>query len=209
MENGGLTMSNLSDRIALLLRSEASSEVLARVIEEAQEELASLAEACEDAKERVLDPHSPPSVVAKAKKDLEDSTLQASRLEAALNRLSEQLETARHREKEAGRIKRYEEAKAERDALTDEFQKTYSELAEQIATMLKHIADVDAKVAAVNRDLPENASYLYPIEQTIKTGLGWRVAEAVKLPALWRAEVPEPLRVAPGQVQYWPMSRGF
>ncbi len=57
-------MSNLSDRIALLLRSEASSEVLAGVIEEAQEELASLAEACEDAKERVLDPHSTSSMVA-------------------------------------------------------------------------------------------------------------------------------------------------
>src|SRR4028119_1442750 len=88
LEAGSLTMSNLSDRIALLLRSEASSEVLAGVIEEAQEELASLAEACEDAKERVLDPHSTSSMVAKANREMEDSTLQARRLEAAIKHLT-------------------------------------------------------------------------------------------------------------------------
>ncbi len=202
-------MSNLSDRIALLLRSEASSEVLAGVIEEAQEELASLAEACEDAKERVLDPHSTSSMVAKANREMEDSTLQARRLEAALKHLTSQLESARAREAEAERVKRYAEVKAEREAAINEFQETYPELAEKIATMLKRCAAVDQQLARTNADLPQNASYLYPIEHTIKTALGWRVAEAVKLPALHGAEVPEPLRVAPGQVQFWPMSRGF
>ncbi len=202
-------MSNLSDRIALLLRSEASSEVLAGVIEEAQEELASLAEACEDAKERVLDPHSTSSMVAKANREMEDSTLQARRLEAALKHLTSQLESARAREAEAERVNRYAEVKAEREAAINEFQETYPDLAEKIATMLKRCAAVDQQLARINADLPQNASYLYPIEHTIKTGLGWRVAEAVKLPALHGAEVPEPLRVAPGQVQFWPMSRGF
>ncbi len=202
-------MSNLSDRIALLLRSEASSEVLAGVIEEAQEELASLAEACEDAKERVLDPHSTSSMVAKANREMEDSTLQARRLEAALKHLTSQLESARAREAEAERVKRYAEVKAEREAAINEFQETYPDLAEKIATMLKRCAAVDQQLARINADLPENAPYLYPIEKTITTVHGWAIAPSVKLLAPSGVEIPEHLRVAPGQIQFWPMSRGF
>jgi DNA repair exonuclease SbcCD ATPase subunit len=202
-------MSTLTDRIILLLRSEASSEALAQVVEEAQEELASLTEACEEAKERVMDPFSTSSIVMKSRKEAEDLTLEAARLELAIGRLTSRLETARGREREAERVKRYDETKAKHDALTAEFQQTYPKLAEQIATMLMHLKAADQKVAEVNADLPIGSSWLPSFEQTIRTGLGWSFSDGVKLPALSGTEVPEHLRVAPGQVQFWPMTRGF
>jgi hypothetical protein len=133
-------MSSLTNRIILLLRSEATSDALVEVIEEAQEEFATITEACEDAKAKVLDPFSTSAAVALSRREVEDYTLQSSRLEAALKHLMDQLAKARHREKEQVRLRLYEEAKLERDALTDEFQKTYPELAAKIATMLKRCA---------------------------------------------------------------------
>ncbi len=202
-------MSSLSDRVAMALQAEATSDALVALIDDAQDELEAAEEACAEAQAKVLDPLSTTAVVMKAERVLKDQTLAAARLKMAMGRLSEQLALARAREAESVRVKRYGEAKAEHDALTAEFLQAYPKLAEQIATMLMHLKASDQRVAAANANLPAGAAWLPSFEHTIKTGLGWRVAEAVKLPALHGAEVPEPLRVEPGQVQYWPMSRGF
>ncbi len=151
-------MSSLTDRIIVLLRSEATSEALAEVIEEAQEELATLTEACDDAKERMLDPLATTEEVAKAKRELDESTLQVQRLNSALGHLTAQLESARHREKEAGRIKRYEEAKAERDALVEDLRTIYPQAAAAIAALLPRIEPLDRKITEINQDLPEGAA---------------------------------------------------
>ncbi len=202
-------MSSLTDRIALILQTEAASDALVAIIDDAQDELDAAEQACAEAQTKVLDPLSTTAVVTKAKRDLEDQTLAASRLKVALERLSDQLEMARAREAEAERLKRYEEAKAEREAAINEFQEKYPELAAQIATMLKRCATVDQKLAAINQDLPQNGSYLYLISETVKTVHGWAIAPSVKLLAPSGVEIPEHLRVAPGQIQFWPMARGF
>ena len=62
-------MSSLTDRIALILQSEASSDALAEVIDDAQDELEAAQEACAEAQERVLDPLSSSSSVTKAKRE--------------------------------------------------------------------------------------------------------------------------------------------
>ncbi len=209
MENRDLTMSSLTDRIALILQAEAASDALAEVIDDAQDELEAAREACASAQARVLDPLSTSAAATKAKREAEALTLQIARLETALERLSRQLDKARAQEAEAGRRKQYDEAEAERDAVIKEFQETYPEAAAKIATLLQKVKTVDATLTRTNHDLPEGAAYLPLVDQTIRTGLGWSFAEAVKLPAVHGAEVPEPLRVAPGQVQFWPMSRGF
>jgi hypothetical protein len=90
-----------------------------------------------------------------------------------------------------------------------EFRENYSDWAAKIATLLQKVKTVDAKLTRTNHDLPEGAAYLPLVDQTIRTGLGWSFAEAVKLPAIHGTEIPEPLRVALGQVQFWPMTRGF
>jgi hypothetical protein len=202
-------MSSLTDRIALILQTEAASDALVAIIDDAQDELEAAEEACAEAQAKVLDPLSTTAVVSKAKREVEDQTLAAARLKVALGRLSEQLALARAREAETVRVNRYNEAKAKREVLINDFPERYANLAEEIATMLMQVQVVDRELAAINNDLPEGAPYIPLVDQTIRTGLGWSLAVAVKLPALQGAEVPEPLRVAPGQVQYWPMARGF
>ena len=185
-------MSNLTDRIVLLLRSEASSEALAQVIEEAQEELATITESGEDAKARMLDPHSSTSMVAKAKREMEDLTLQASRLEAALKHLTDQHATARAREAEAGRRKRYDETKAKRDALVEDIRRIYPEAAAAIAALLTRIEPLDQEIMAINHDRPEGASHLEFVEHLARdrpNHEGTYLSRSVRLPALLQKDI--------------------
>ncbi len=185
-------MSTLTDRIVLLLRSEATSEALAEVIEEARDELATLTEACDDAKERMLDPLATTEEVAKAKRELDESTLQAQRLNSALGHLTAQLESARHREKEAGRIKRYEEAKAERDALVEDLRTIYPQAAAAIAALLPRIEPLDRKITEINQDLPEGAAYLPLVEHVARdrpNHEGTYLSRSVRLPALLHKDI--------------------
>jgi chromosome segregation ATPase len=202
-----MIMSNLTDRIVMLLRTEAASNALAEILDEARDELAAIDEACAVAKEKVLDPFSTSSVVAKAKTQLEDLTLQASRLEAAIDRLTGQLETARAREAEASRKVRYAEAKAERDALAEALLERYTAAAAEIASLLIRIAPVDAKVSAANRDLPADASYIETVAQLTTISGGWELAHTVRLPAIVAVGVPDHVRTHPGQTALWSNGR--
>jgi hypothetical protein len=198
-------MSTLTDRIVTLLRTEAASEALAGILDEARDELVDVNDACGDAKARMLDPSSSSAIVAKARKELEDLTLQASRLEAAIDRLADQLAAARAREAEATRVKLYNEAKAERDRLAKEILETYTELAAKIVGMLKQIGPVDEKVAAANRDLPTGAPYLDAVAHMTQIYGGWNLATSVRLPSLASVGIPDVVRTRPGQVALWPV----
>jgi DNA repair exonuclease SbcCD ATPase subunit len=180
-------MSNLTDRIALILQTEAASDALAGIINDARAELEAINEACAGAKERVLDPLANSAAVTKAKKEMEDQTLQASRLEAAIDRLSSQLEAAHAREAEAARTKIYEEARTERDALAEDLRAVYPQAAARIAALLVRIEAADQKVAAANQDRPEDAPWLEPVEMVVrdrKPNEGAPLYRSVKLPAL-------------------------
>ncbi len=185
-------MSSLTDRIAFILQTEAASDALAEVIDDAQDELEAAREACEEAKERVLDPLSTSAAVSKARKELDDSTLQVSRLEAALERLSNQLKAARAREAEAVRIKQYEEVKAERDALVEDIRTIYPEAAAKIAALLPRIEPLDQKIMAVNHDLPEGAPHLQFVEHVARdrpNHEGTYLSRSVRLPALLHKDI--------------------
>jgi hypothetical protein len=184
-------MSTLTDRIALILQTEAASDALAGLIDDARQELAAVNEACVDAKARVLDPFSTSAVVARARKELDEFSLTASRLEAAIDRLAGQLETARAREAEAARSKLYEDAKADRDVLVEDIRKIYPEAAARIAALLPRIDAADAKITAANADLPEGASWLEPVEHIARgrpSHEGSPLSRSVKLPALLQSD---------------------
>jgi len=185
-------VSTLTDRIAVILQTEAASDALAEIIDDARAELSIINETCNDAKSRLLDPHSTSSIVAKAKKELEDRTLAAARLESAIGRLTDQLETARAREAEAARSKLYEDAKAERDALVEEVRKAYPEAAAAIAALLVRIEAADQKVAAANQDRPAGVSWLEPVELVVrgrKPNEGAPLYRSVRLPALLQKDI--------------------
>jgi chromosome segregation ATPase len=185
-------MSSLTDRIALILQSEAASDALAEVIDDAQDELEAAQEACAEAQEQVLDPLSSSSSVTKAKREADDLTLQISRLEAAIGRLSDKLNEARHREKEAAKLRLYEEAKSERDALVEDIRTIYPEAAAKIAALLPRIEPLDQRIMAINRDLPEGAPHLEFVEHIARdrpNHQGTYLSRSVRLPALLHKDI--------------------
>ncbi len=185
-------MSSLTDRIALILQTEAALKALAEVIDDAQDELEAAREAYADAQERVLDPLSTTAAVSKAAREAEDLTLQISRLEAALKRLSGQLEAARAREADAVRAKAYDEVKAERDALVEDIRTIYPEAAAKIAALLPRIEPLDQKIMAVNHDLPEGAPHLQFVEHVARdrpNHEGTYLSRSVRLPALLHKDI--------------------
>jgi hypothetical protein len=200
-------MSGLTDRIALLLQSEASSEAVAGTLDDARTELAAVNEACADAKARVLDPFSSSPAVTKAKKELEDQTLAASRLEAAIGHLVAQLEAARAREAEAGRKVRYAEAKAARDALAQEILEKYPAAAQTIAELLQQVGVVDQAVMAANGDLPAGAACIPTVDEATQIIGGWPLANSVRLPAIAAVGIPDHIRTHPGQTYLWAAGR--
>jgi DNA repair exonuclease SbcCD ATPase subunit len=180
-------MSNLTDRIAVVLQTEATSDALAGTLDEARAELEAVNEACAHAKAKVLDPFSTSATVTKAKREFDDLTLQASRLGTALDCLANQLETARAREAQAAAVKLYEEAKAERDALVEDIRRIYPEAAAKIAALLPRIEAADKKIVAANNDLPDGAAWLEYPEQIARgrpPHEGSSLARSVKLPGL-------------------------
>jgi response regulator RpfG family c-di-GMP phosphodiesterase len=161
------------------------------MVDDARAELAAVNETCAGAKARVLDPFSISSVVTKAKKELEDLSLQVARLEAAVDRLAGQLEAAQTREGEAARVKLYDEAKAERDALEEDIRRIYPEAAATIAALLVRIEAADQKVAAANERLPAHALWLEPVEMVVRgrpPHEGSPLSCSVRLPALLHQE---------------------
>jgi hypothetical protein len=197
-------MSNLADRIALILQTEAASDAIAAILADVQAELLIVREASAAAQEKVLDPVSGTAAVTKARKELDDFTLQASRLEAAVDRLTSQLATACAREGEVARAKVYEEAKAERDALAKEILETYTDAAARIAGMLMRVNGIDLKVTAANQDRPEGAPYLELVARITQIPGGWDLTNAVRLPAIASVGVPAHLKEHPTQQMFWP-----
>jgi hypothetical protein len=171
----------------MALQAESTSEALAGIIDDARAELADVIEACADAKAKVVDPFSGSAAIAKARKDVDELSLAASRLEAAIAYLTERHEAARDREAEAARTKLYEAARAERDTLVDDIRRIYPEAAGAIAALIVRIAAADEKIAAVNQALPEGAAWLEYPEQMARgrpPHEGSPLSRSVKLPAL-------------------------
>jgi cell division protein FtsB len=180
-------MSSLTDRIALVLQAEASPEAIAAILEDAQAELLDVKGACTAAQAQVLDPLSNSATVTKAKRELDDLTLQTARLEAAVHQLASQLAAAHACEAEAARSKLYEAARTERDTLVDDIRRIYPEAASAIAALIVRIAAADEKIAAVNQALPDGAAWLEYPEQIARSRPpheGSPLSRSVKLPAL-------------------------
>lgn len=197
-------MSSLTDRIALILQAEASSEAIAAIIDDAQTELLDVKDACTAAQRQVLDPFLGTAAVARARKEHDELSLAASRLEDAIERLADQLEVARAREAEAAKRKRYDEALTERDALVEDLKAIYPEAAATIAALLLRIEAADGKIAAVNTNLPDGAVWLEYPEQIARgrpPHEGGSLSRSVRLPGL-----PHP---SSEWNSIWPVARTF
>jgi hypothetical protein len=91
-------------------------------------------------------------------------------------------------------MRRYEEAKTERDALATEILGTYTEAAAKIAVLLMGIQPVDQAVAVANRDRPHGVPYLDTVGSMTQVAGGWELSRTVRLPAI----------AAEGSSAHWP-----
>lgn len=137
---------DLDERIATAFRTELHSDEIASLLEEAI--LADeRAQADSDlARERALDPATPPADVTAARKVMEDCAFRRDRLGIAARRLDELLDGARKREREAALEADRHWIETERDALAAELQSRYPALADELGNLLNRLALNNAKV---------------------------------------------------------------
>jgi hypothetical protein len=178
-------MSNLSDRIALVLQSEPASAAVEAIISEAKQDLWRVNQSILTARETTLDPLAASPAVTKARKDLDDLTLQQGRLVAALDRLQDSLTAARSREAEGARAAAYEAAKTETDALAAEIGPEYERLTGKLVALLSHIQANEETVARVNRALPQGKPWLLSAEHRVRgASQGFGLGQSVRLPSM-------------------------
>lgn len=97
------------------------------------------------------------AALAAARQRAEDAALAADELQ---RRLAE----AEAAEREADRRAAYEAAKTRRDAVAASFPERYRAAVDELATLLREVAEADAEVARINDDLPEGADALDDVE---------------------------------------------
>jgi hypothetical protein len=97
------------------------------------------------------------AALAAARQRAEDAAL-------AVDELQRRLAEAEAAETEAERRRRYDDARARRDALARSFEPRYREHIEGLLSLLRETAEVDAAADAVNDALPADADPIPPVE---------------------------------------------
>jgi len=120
------------------------------------------------------------AALAAARQRADDAALAAEELE---RRLAE----AEAAESEAERRRRYDDARARRDALVRAFEPRYREHIEGLLALTRETAEVDAEIDRVNDSLPEGVDAL-PYVEAIRDRPGLpRKVKSTKVVELWTA----------------------
>lgn len=123
---------------------------------------AALQEAEDGRAAALLDPDE--TAVDRADEAIRVARKKHDRAVALLADLVRRADQAERDEIEAARRKRYDQAVAARDELLARIERDYIKPARQIAAFIANAAKVDAAIRAANRDLPEAAVPLAPVE---------------------------------------------
>lgn len=151
----------LDERIASALAGQPSAAELAALLDEARVADAAAEQDRLAARERALDPATPPAAVAEARKAMEDSQFVRDRLEVATRKLETLRQEATHREAEAARKARIADVTARRDALAAELRETYPALVTPLADLIRRVVSLDAECQQFG---------LHTAEQTARPG---------------------------------------
>lgn len=120
--------------------------------------------------------------LAVASGDLDDAKIAAQEIE---RRLAER----REKDEQAKRLKQFEAAQRARDEAAAEITKRYPAAAQEIVSLIRIAAEADARVEAVNAELPEGLPALAAVEDVARLG-GHRSPRAVsdRVVKLWCPE---------------------
>ena len=148
-----------SDLYARGTTSGMKSEHVFAVVKGAEVALAALRARASRIRAVIADPTLDAATVAWARNETEELDLESARMEEAAARLRKRADGLAANEADVPRWKRYNEAKAARDA-AEKALETYPKLAEEIATLLANALAADDKVNFANFDLPRDAEKL-------------------------------------------------
>ena len=135
----------LDERIASALAGQPSSAELSALLSEARVADAGAEQDRLAARERALDPATPPVAVAEARKAMEDSQFVRDRLEVATKRLETLRQEATQREAEEARKARVADITARRDVLAAELREQYPALTASLADLIRRVVALDAE----------------------------------------------------------------
>jgi len=160
----------LADRIHTIVigGGERTAAAVRGLIAEAAIALRLAEDAASAARAKALDPSTAPADVPAARAAMDGAAFERDRLAAsleALQGLADELDAA---EAEAQRRGAYDAALAERDALAAAVTTDYPILAAQLVAMLQRIVDCDARIEAVNRDLPRDGGWIHRVEDVAR-----------------------------------------
>ena len=141
----------LDHRIADAFATDLGSEDLAKLITEVRTAAENARQFNEEAKRIALDPATRPEAVTQARKDGEDATFRATRLDAAIEGLQGLLDKAKDRELRNRNAEEFAAAQAERDELAKDIAEQYPELSSKLAALLARIAASNTRIEAANR----------------------------------------------------------
>ncbi|MGG7644488.1 hypothetical protein ACQ5SP_06715 [Rhodovulum sp. YNF3179] len=151
----------LPEHIAAALSDAATpSAKLADLIAQTEKAAAETDAAADEAKRSSLDPTLSQRSAEKAKLEADKALWAAERMRTALASLQQRKDEREAEEAEEARRKRYEAAKAKRDAAAKLIRSEYPAAQEALTKLISAIAVARVEVGQVNRDLPDGAAEL-------------------------------------------------
>lgn len=135
----------LDERIATALTGQPTAAQLAALLDEAAEADRKAEADALAARERALDPATPPAAVAEARKVMEDAQFTRDRLAAAVEKLQRMHREAVRAEAEAERQAKVAEITARRDAMVDELRTEYPAMVAKAVDLFERLIALDAE----------------------------------------------------------------
>jgi hypothetical protein len=154
----------LENRITAALRDSSRLKDVEATISDVGSEIGSARKALSQELARSVDPALTTPQARQARSTAADLEHDIRRLEVSLSLLGERRQAILDDESYAIRLKRYEAAESERDALVAWVRDRYSVIVLEIVDMVQRLHASDAECAAVNRDRPRDKPVLVGAE---------------------------------------------
>src|ERR1035437_6384946 len=193
----------LEQRIATVLSSDTTSDVVAILITEVETAIVAADNAAEAEREKALDPIASPDA-AKAHEAMQMVEFSRDRLRTALPRLQARLEQLQAEEYLTRWRSDYEKLKVKREGLAEELRTIYPEFETKITDLFARIAANDAELSGLHQARPGGvALHLLGAELVARdlercTIREPAIAQGLKFPTF-----------APGQRLAWPPQRSL
>lgn len=157
----------LRQRVADALTKDTTTAELRSCLADTQADIARVERDRVSAETKAVDPLSTEDEATEAKRQFESLRFDMERLKASEIRLNLRLDQVAEREAQAALRARYDEVRAERDAVIADLREHYPTLAEGMMVLLERMRVTEGRIAEVNTALPLGADRLPWVETAL------------------------------------------